>query len=63
MMVRGDPSYKTKVLQISTQYVDFRGCHAGKHSHLPNCTRFLVIDMSSIAVESSTNGQYGAMQR
>ena len=58
-MVRGDPSYKTEVLQISTQYVELRGCHVGDHPHLPNCTRFWVIDMSSIAVERSTNGQYG----
>ena len=58
-MVRGDPSYKTEVLQISTQYVDFRGCHAVKHPHLPNYTKFWMITMSCITVTTSTSSQYG----
>ena len=59
MMVSGDPSYKTKVLQISTQYVDFRGCHSVQHPHLPNYTRFWMIIMSCITVTPSTSsGQY-----
>ena len=58
MIVRGDPSYKTEVLQISTQYVDFKGCHAVKHPHLPNYTWFWIITMSCITVISSTSGQY-----
>ena len=59
MIVRGDPSYKTEVLQISTQNVDFRGCHAGKHPHLPNYTWFWMIIMACISVTPSTSGQYG----
>ena len=58
LIVRGDPSYKTAVLQISTQYVYFRGCHAGKRPHLPNYTWFWMIIMFSITVTPSTSGQY-----
>ena len=59
MMVRGDSSYKTKVLQISTQYVDFRGCHSVQHPHLPNYTWFWMIFMACITVTPSTSSQYG----
>ena len=58
-MVRGDPSYKTEVLQISAQYVYFWGCHAVTHPHLPNYTWFWMIIMSSISVTPSTSGRYG----
>ena len=58
-MVRGDPSYKNRILHLSAHNTNFRGCNAFNQPHLPNCTRFWVINMSSIAVEPSTNGHYG----
>ena len=62
MMVRGDPSYKNDILHYFTQYANFGGCHSVEQPHLPNCTRFWVINLSSIAVEPSTNGQYGGLE-
>ena len=61
-MVRGDPSYKNDILHYFTQYANFRGCQSVEQPHLPNCTRFWVINLSSIAVEPSTNGQYGGLE-
>ena len=62
LMVRGDPSYKNDILHFSTHYANFRGCNSVNQPHLPNCTRFWVINMFSIAVEPSTNGQYGGLE-
>ena len=62
LMVRGDPSYKNDILDYFTQYANFRGCHSVEQPHLPNCTWFWIINMPSIAVEPSTNGQYGGLE-
>ena len=61
-MVRGDPSYKNRILHFSAHNTNFKGCNYLYQPYLPNCTRFWVIDMSSIAVEPSTNGQYGGLE-
>ena len=61
-MVRGDPSYKNDILHYSKQYANFRGCHSVEQPHLPNCKRFWMVSLSSIAVEPSTNGQYGGLE-
>ena len=43
---------------LYTPNLDFRGCHAVTHPHLPNYTWFWMIIMSSITVAPSTSGQY-----
>ena len=44
---------------LYTPNLDFWGCHAVTHPHLPNYTWFWMIIMSSITVTPSTSGQYG----
>ena len=44
---------------LYTPNLDFWGCHAVTHPHLPNYTWFWMIIMSSITVAPSTSGQYG----
>ena len=44
---------------LYTPNLDFRGCHAVTHPHLPNYTWFWMIIISSITVTPSTSGQYG----
>ena len=60
--IYNQPSYKNDILHYFTQYANFRGCQSVEQPHLPNCTRFWVINLSSIAVEPSTNGQYGGLE-
>ena len=59
---KGDPSYKNRILHFSAHNTNFKGCNAFNQPYLPNCTRFWVINMSSIAVIPSTNGQYGGLE-
>ena len=44
---------------LYTQNLDFWGCHAVTHPHLPYYTWFWMIIMSSISVTPSTSGRYG----
>ena len=59
---KGGPSYKNDILHYFTQYANIRGCQSVEQPHLPNCTICWVINLSSIAVEPSTNGQYGGLE-
>ena len=58
-----DPSYKYEILHFSTHNTHFRGCNTVNQPHLPNHTWFWVINMSNIAVEPSTYGQYGGQSK
>ena len=62
-MVREDHSNKDNILPFSAHNTNFKGWKAVNQPHLPNHTLFLVINMSKIAVEPSTYGQYGGSEQ
>ena len=57
MMVREDHSNKDNILPFSAHNTNFKGWKAFNQPHLPN------INMSNIAVEPSTYGQYGGSEQ